>query len=554
MGVVFSSCADEPPQSNPKHELDDDDRIPVVKKSRSRSSLNAADHEPEPGTFETMPTKSFTASAPVRDPETGGITTPITRDFRFGKVLGTGGFAVVKQCTHLRSKKSYAVKVMNVVEPTNEADLEEGGMTLPEIAEEIRLTMSLASPQVVRIYDFYQTPKHVYVLMEFLRGGELLDAVMNLGSYSEKDAAMIMKQLLTGLVKVHEQNITHRDLKLENLILAEKGKLDSLRIADFGLAKKMKTSRGKLSAQCGSPAYVAPEIILGQQYTPAVDMWAVGCILYCLLNGQLPFYEADEQAMFRRIAKGQMHPPAESVSEAARELIGQLLCADKVTRLTAAEALEHRWITGAGAASDKDGAKPINRSRMERFAETHIDAGALETRELKTGDLLIKQGARAKEIFLIREGSCEVVVKKDDGSEVKVAERHAGEFVGEMGVKLKPDGDYDVLPPSDASASKKDARETESVSPSRSPTKRDAVVGKIVGLTTLLRVKNKWVGGRRGADVRATTPMKVVVMTADQMQWILEHDYGADGEMTKTIKSRAEELRRKSLDNEIVVA
>jgi len=548
MGVIFSSCADEPPQSNPKDESDDQ-IIQVVK--GVRSSLNAADHEPEPGTFETMPTKSFTASKPVRDPETGGITTPITRDFRFGKVLGTGGFAVVKQCTHLRSKKSYAVKVMNIVEPTNEEDLEEGGMTLPEIAEEIRLTISLASPQVVRIYDFYQTPKHVYVIMEFLRGGELLEAVMNLGSYSEKDAALIMKQLLTGLVNVHAHNITHRDLKLENLILAEKGNLRSLRIADFGLAKKMKTSRGKLSAQCGSPAYVAPEIILGQQYTPAVDMWAVGCILYCLLNGQLPFYEADEQAMFRRIAKGEARPPAESVSEDARELIGQLLCADKVTRLTASEALEHRWITGGSVDHQP---KPINRSRMERFAETHMDAGALETRELRPGDLLIKQGARAKEIFLIREGSCEVVVKKDDGSELKVAERHAGEFVGEMGVKLKPDGDYDVLPPSAASAPEKATRETESASPSRSPTKREAVVGKIVGLTTLLRVKNKWVGGRRGADVRATTPMKVVVMTADQMQWILEHDYGADGEMTETIKKRAEELRRKSLDNGIVHA
>jgi len=548
MGVIFSSCADEPPQSNPKDESDDQ-IIQVVK--GVRSSLNAADHEPEPGTFETMPTKSFTASKPVRDPETGGITTPITRDFRFGKVLGTGGFAVVKQCTHLRSKKSYAVKVMNIVEPTNEEDLEEGGMTLPEIAEEIRLTISLASPQVVRIYDFYQTPKHVYVIMEFLRGGELLEAVMNLGSYSEKDAALIMKQLLTGLVNVHAHNITHRDLKLENLILAEKGNLRSLRIADFGLAKKMKTSRGKLSAQCGSPAYVAPEIILGQQYTPAVDMWAVGCILYCLLNGQLPFYDADEQAMFRRIAKGEARPPAESVSEDARELIGQLLCADKVTRLTASEALEHRWITGGSVDHQP---KPINRSRMERFAETHMDAGALETRELRPGDLLIKQGARAKEIFLIREGSCEVVVKKDDGSELKVAERHAGEFVGEMGVKLKPDGDYDVLPPSAASAPEKATRETESVSPSRSPTKREAVVGKIVGLTTLLRVKNKWVGGRRGADVRATTPMKVVVMTADQMQWILEHDYGADGEMTETIKKRAEELRRKSLDNGIVHA
>ena len=167
-------------------------------------------------------------------------------------------------------------------------------------------------------------------------------------------------------------------------------------------------------------------------------------------------------------------------------------------------ALEGDWVTAAD--SDEVQKIPKGHCRLERVAETHMDACALEPRELRPGALLIKQGARAKEIFLIREGSCEVVVKKDDGSEVKVAERHAGEFVGEMGVKLKPDGDYDVLPPSDAIAPKKDARETESVSPSRSPTKRDAVVGKIVGLTTLLRVKNKWVGGRRGADVRATTP------------------------------------------------
>ena len=267
------------------------------------------------------------------------------------------------------------MKIINV-------DAEEGdGMTLEEIAEEIRLTMSLSHENVVKIFDFYVTKVHVYVIMELLGGGELLDAVMELGSYGERDAATIMGRLFNGLESIHSKNISHRDLKLENLILAVKNDLTSLRIADFGLAKKMKTSRGKLSAQCGSPAYVAPEVIMGQQYTPAVDMWAAGragdrgpprprprqlslppppgvisrqlaaaavrfstlastrdtqklllalrccgrfwfpdlrfdlmtqsgvaalgggVIMYALLCGELPFYDPDEQEMFRLIAK-----------------------------------------------------------------------------------------------------------------------------------------------------------------------------------------------------------------------------------------------------------
>ncbi len=462
--------------------------------------------------------------------------TPLSADFSLGKTLGTGGFAVVKHATHARTGETYAVKMMSIsVNP----ELDEG-MTIEEIADEIRLTMSLAHPQVVRVYDFYQTKKHVYVVMEFLRGGELLDAVMNLGHYSESNAATIMKQIFTGLVRVHEQNITHRDLKLENLILAEEGNLSSLRIADFGLARRMKTARGKLTAQCGSPAYVAPEVITGQEYTPAVDMWATGCIMYALLCGELPFFEEDEQAMYRRIAKGAMHEPGEAVSARALDLLKKLLCVDKVKRLTAAEALEHRWITGA--ATNKNvmaGAKAIDRTRMVRFAENRMSHD-LPTRELEAGDLLIKQGARAKEVFLIKSGRCEVIVHKPDGSEVKVAERGEGEFIGEMGIKMKAEGQYDVKPaPAEPEAASREVADADS---------SKVTTENVASMTTLLRVKNKWVGGRRGADVRALTAMKVTVMTQAQMQWILEHDYGVDGEMSEVIKARKEEVKRKSLD------
>ena len=137
----------------------------------------------------------------------------------------------------------------------------------------------------MKVYDFYQTKRIVYVIMELLEGGELLEAVMDLGSYQERDAACIMKQLFIGLESIHEKSMAHRDLKLENLILARPNDLNSVRIADFGLAKKMRNARGKFSAQCGSTAYVAPEVIAGQQYTPAVDMWAAGCIMYALMCG-----------------------------------------------------------------------------------------------------------------------------------------------------------------------------------------------------------------------------------------------------------------------------
>ena len=185
-------------------------------------------------------------------------------------------------------------------------------------------------------------------------------------------------------------------MKLENLILAEKGDLHTLRIADFGLAKKMKTSRGKLSAQCGSPAYVAPEVITGQQYTPAVDMWATGCIMYALLCGELPFFEEDEQTMFRRIAKANMHKPNEEISADGMDLLNKLLNVDKFKRFTAVEALEHRWISSAMNRGDPSPSIGINRSRMARFAETSKIGDELTVRELKAGELLIKQGARAK--------------------------------------------------------------------------------------------------------------------------------------------------------------
>uniref|UniRef100_A0A7S0STZ7 cGMP-dependent protein kinase n=1 Tax=Mantoniella antarctica TaxID=81844 RepID=A0A7S0STZ7_9CHLO len=472
-----------------------------------------------------LPKETFTSGPALRDDATGGIQTDIRKDFRLSKTLGTGGFAVVKSAVHLRSKKVYAVKIINIALT---ADDDEDGMTLEEIATEIRLTMSLShTKHVVKVFDYYITASHVYVVMEDLKGGELLEALMDEGEYGESDTATLLYELFTGLESIHARSITHRDLKLENLIFAERNNLSSLRIIDFGLAKKMKTARGKLVLQCGTAAYVAPEVISGRQYTPAVDMWAAGVIMYAMLCGGLPFDHRDQQKSFRLIAKGQYHALPAGISAEARDLLDQLLCVDTVKRLTANEALAHRWIRkhNANLNGGLSERSLKAKSRMHRAAESRL-GGDLEMRTLKAGELLIKRGARANEVFLIKEGQCVVVVEVD-GKEVLVAERGEGEFVGEMGVSTSKAGDVEAADGASVTPERSSGDETEA---SSSPS-----MGSFL---TLMRVKKSWVGGRRGADVRATTDMKVMVMSSSQMHWILEHDYGADGEMAHEVHQR----------------
>ena len=513
-----------------------------------------------------LPNETFTEGPALRDPTTGGIVTAIVRDFVLEKTLGTGGFAVVKLATHVRTGRRYAVKIMNVtanVESGRDAGEKKAGsgsgsgsggsggdaMSLEEIAEEIRITISVnKAKNAVKVYDFYQTSDHVYVVMELLEGGDLLDALLETGGLEEGDAARVMKELLEGMRDIHDRSITHRDLKLENIIMARRDDFKSLRIADFGLAKKMKTARSKMAEQCGTPAYVAPEVIGGQPYTPAVDMWAAGVIMYAMMCTELPFDEDDQLASFRRIGRGDYHEPCVPMSADARGLLDGLLCVDKVQRLTASEALGHRWIRRhAGKLAGGVTSRSLAKSRTARAAESKL-GGALETRALRAGDLLIRKGERAKEVYLIKEGRCEVVIEVD-GKEVIVAERGEGEFIGEMGVKLReeaPDGTDEPkkLNVDFVAKSPSVSQKGSGVGTPEGDSGRKSPVDGFALMRTLIRVKNRWVGGRRGANVRAKTDLTVTVINGQQMQWILEHDYGADGEMAKAIKDRKKALDR----------
>ena len=377
---------------------------------------------------------------------------------------------------------------------------------------------------------------------------------------------------------MHRVAYVHRDIKLENLLFAgENCEPETLRIADFGFARKMTSSRSTLSEQCGTPGYVAPEIITGQCYTPAVDCWAAGVVLYAAVVGRFPFDAGeDTQASFRMIAEGRVHeiPASSGVSDDAKDLIARLLTVDPVTRFTAEEALGHPWIvkhtSSANDGGDGGGADGYARAvvapgqRMRRAMQSKLGSD-LKLREYPPGAYLTRLGERAKasneEVYLIKGGVVEVLTRDDDGREVFVCERGEGDFVGQMSVLVKTtsvaedarstsgDGEgkekekeKEGAAEAEAGAKAEEAPAIETVdedapTPPASPTRpagkpKVRSVGSLSkSLIATYQSKKQWIGIRRTADVRAKTDVVVAVMNGAQMRWILEHDYGAAGEL-----------------------
>lgn len=187
-------------------------------------------------------------------------------------------------------------------------------------------------------------------------GGELFHAIIKAHSFSEAQAQRCVMTLLYTLHYCHQRGIVHRDLKPENLLLSEQNNLDSIRIADFGLANEI-TIANTLKSYCGTPGYMAPEVLSNQAYGPAVDMWSLGVItyiLYCLqgdlkfrLCGYHPFPQGDDKRMYYNITHGVFSFDQDAwadKSEDAKDFISRLLTVDPKKRMTAPEAINHRWM------------------------------------------------------------------------------------------------------------------------------------------------------------------------------------------------------------------
>lgn len=265
--------------------------------------------------------------------------------YTFGVKIADGGFAeVIEVFDKKDDDKLYACKIMAL--PRLGAELTDEEMTREDVFREIKISAELEHPQIANMREFYVGRKKVYLIFDYMEGGRLLEVVRR--KLNEDQARVVFKQLCEAIRYLHSRGVAHRDLKLENILLAKRDDFESVRIVDFGLAKQ--TSR-PLETMCGTLNYVAPDVITrtkGQVYEKSVDMWSVGVLLYILLSGTQPFTGTEEQ-IFDKIIRAEYTfktPMWKHISQAAKELITRLLEIDSDKRLTAEQALRHPWVQG----------------------------------------------------------------------------------------------------------------------------------------------------------------------------------------------------------------
>eukprot|EP00494_Astrolonche_serrata_P033785 UN34054 len=202
---------------------------------------------------------------------------------------------------------------------------------------------------VVKLWEDFETDDKIYMVQDLLEGGELFDKIIEQTFFSESEAAKVIVQICDALVYLHERNIVHRDLKPENLLLTDKSDNYDVKIIDFGLAKR---SAEKMSMPCGTPGYVAPEILKRKPYHKEVDIWSLGVIMYILLCGFPPFHEdgGNLKKLYKQIRAGKYSFPAKfwsNISDAAKTLIRQMLTVKPHMRITAKGIMADKWLEAA---------------------------------------------------------------------------------------------------------------------------------------------------------------------------------------------------------------
>ncbi|KAL6112004.1 camkv [Pungitius sinensis] len=224
---------------------------------------------------------------------------------------------------------------------------------------EIMILKMIKHHNILQLVDAFETKKEYFVFLELATGREVFDWILDQGYYSERDTSNVMRQVLEAVAYLHSLKIVHRNLKLENLVYFNRLKHSKIVISDFQLAK---LENGLIKDPCGTPEYLAPEVVGRQRYGRPVDCWAIGVTMYILLSGNPPFYDdADEdddrdKNLFLKILSGDYEfdsPYWDDISDSAKNLVASLMEVDQDQRLTAQEAIAHAWISG-NAASDKN--------------------------------------------------------------------------------------------------------------------------------------------------------------------------------------------------------
>ncbi|KAK2580677.1 hypothetical protein KPH14_007779 [Odynerus spinipes] len=302
------------------------------------------------------------------------------------ELLGTGAFSEVRLAeSKEKPGQMFAVKIIDKKALKGKEDsLENEIKVLRRFSERVTPqsgegllksdnsgeTGWLTHPNIVQLLETYEDKLKVYLVMELVTGGELFDRIVEKGSYTEKDASGLIRQVLEAVDYMHEQGVVHRDLKPENLLYYSPDEDSKIMISDFGLSK-MEDS-GIMATACGTPGYVAPEVLAQKPYGKAVDVWSIGVISYILLCGYPPFYDENDANLFAQILKGEFEfdsPYWDDISDSAKDFIHKLMCVNVEERYTCKQALAHPWISG-NAASNKNIHGTVSEQLKKNFAKS----------------------------------------------------------------------------------------------------------------------------------------------------------------------------------------
>ncbi|XP_032892135.1 serine/threonine-protein kinase H1 [Amblyraja radiata] len=285
----------------------------------------------------------------------------VTAKYDIKALIGRGSFSRVVRVEHKSTKQPYAIKLI-------ETKYKEGR----EVCEsELNVLRRVKHTNVIQLIEVFETQERVYMVMELATGGELFDRIIAKGSFTERDATKVLQMVLDGVKYLHILGITHRDLKPENLLYYHPGADSKIMITDFGLASTRKKGDDCLmKTTCGTPEYIAPEILGRKPYTNSVDMWALGVVSYILLSGTMPFEDDNRARLYRQILKGKYSysgEPWPSVSNLAKDFIDRLLTVDPNERLIVGQALKHPWIVSMAASSSmKNLHRSISQNLLKR--------------------------------------------------------------------------------------------------------------------------------------------------------------------------------------------
>ena len=291
-------------------------------------------------------------------------------------VLGSGNFATVKKCTKKDTKEEYAVKI---IDKSKVEDMQ-------DIDREIEIMGKVDHQNVIKLYEVFDEPKKMNLVLEYVTGGELFDRIVALGNYTEVDAAKTIYTLCDALHVLHSMGIVHRDLKPENILLKSSDPDSPIKIADFGLARMMKKG-DVMKTACGTPGYVAPEVLQNKGYdSGAIDVWSAGCILYVLLCGFPPFYSDDIAALFASVLNGDYEFPSpwwDDISDDAKDCVSQMLTVNPEKRMKAADLPNHPWITSVQSSTKEALVLPMVGESLKKYQSQRsvkgsglLDAGA----------------------------------------------------------------------------------------------------------------------------------------------------------------------------------